>query len=74
MIVDFLEGDPDQPIITGRVYNNDHMPPYKLPDEKTRSTIKTRSTKGGGGSNEIRFDDDIAESVFTKRHLTQTDR
>ena len=57
VIVDFLEGDPDQPIITGRVYNADCMPPYKLPDEKTRSTIKTDSSKGGGGFNEIRFED-----------------
>jgi len=57
VIVDFLEGNPDCPIITGRVYNNDHMPPYKLPEEKTRSGIKTRSTKGGGGANEIRFED-----------------
>jgi len=57
VIVDFLEGDPDRPIITGRVYNNDHMPPYPLPDEKTRSGIRTHSTPGGGGCNEIRFED-----------------
>ncbi len=59
VIVDFLEGDPDRPIITGRVYNAEQMPPYKLPDHQTRSGIKTRSTKGGGGSNynEIRFED-----------------
>jgi type VI secretion system secreted protein VgrG len=57
VIVDFLEGDPDQPIITGRVYNADHMPPYPLPGEKTKSVIKSRSSKGGGGSNEIRFED-----------------
>jgi len=57
VIVDFLEGDPDKPIITGRVYNADHMPPYPLPDEKTKSVIKTRASKGGGGSNEIRFED-----------------
>ncbi|MCP4249537.1 MAG: type VI secretion system tip protein VgrG, partial [bacterium] len=57
VIVDFLEGDPDQPIITGRVYNADHMPPYKLPDEKTKSVIKTHTSKGGGGCNEIRFED-----------------
>ncbi len=57
VIVDFLEGDPDKPIITGRVFNKDHMPPYALPDEKTKSVIKTRSTKGGGGTNEIRFED-----------------
>ncbi|MFO0837429.1 MAG: type VI secretion system tip protein TssI/VgrG [Phycisphaerae bacterium] len=57
VIVDFLEGNPDRPIITGRVYNADHMPPYSLPDSKTRSCIKTRSTRGGNGSNEIRFED-----------------
>ncbi len=57
VIVDFLEGDPDRPMITGRVYNADQMPPYTLPDEKTKSVIKTHSTKGGGGTNEIRFED-----------------
>jgi type VI secretion system secreted protein VgrG len=57
VIVDFLEGDPDQPIIVGRVYNADQTPPYALPDEKTKSTIKTMSSKGGGGFNELRFED-----------------
>jgi Rhs element Vgr protein len=57
VIVDFLEGDPDKPIIIGRVFNADHMPPYELPKEKTKSVIKTRSSKGGGGTNEIRFED-----------------
>ncbi len=57
VIVDFLEGNPDQPIITGRVYNADQMPPYALPAEKSKSVIKTHSTKGGGGANEIRFED-----------------
>lgn len=57
VVVDFLEGNPDCPIIIGRVYNADHMPPYKLPDEKTKSVIKTHSSKGGGGNNEIRFED-----------------
>jgi len=57
VIVDFLEGDPDKPIIVGRVFNADHMPPYKLPDEKTKSVIKTHTSKGGGGCNEIRFED-----------------
>ncbi|MBK8268670.1 MAG: type VI secretion system tip protein VgrG [Planctomycetes bacterium] len=56
VVVDFLEGDPDQPLIVGRVYNADHMPPYKLPDEKTKSVIKTHTDKGGG-TNEIRFED-----------------
>jgi type VI secretion system secreted protein VgrG len=57
VIVEFLEGNPDQPIITGRVYNGDNQPPYDLPDEKTKSTIKSLSSKGGGGFNEIRFED-----------------
>lgn len=57
VVVDFLEGDPDQPIITGCVYNAETMPPYTLPDEKTKSTIKTDSSKGGNGFNELRFED-----------------
>jgi hypothetical protein len=57
VIVDFLEGDPDKPIITGRVYNADNMSPYPLPAEKTKSVIKTNSSTGGGGTNEIRFED-----------------
>lgn len=57
VIVDFLEGDPDRPIITGRVYNGDAMPPYELPAHKTISTIKSNSSKGGQGFNELRFED-----------------
>ena len=57
VIVDFVEGDPDRPIITGRVYHGANSPPYSLPDEKTRSTIKSDSTIGGGGYNELRFED-----------------
>jgi len=57
VLVNFIEGDPDRPIITGRVYNADNMPPYSLPDEKTKSTIKTNSSIGGQGFNEIRFED-----------------
>lgn len=57
VIVDFLEGDPDQPIITGRVYNAAEKPPYTLPDNMTMSTIKSNSSKGGGGFNEFRFED-----------------
>ncbi len=65
VIVDFLEGDPDQPIITGCVYNPDAMPPYTLPDEKTKSAIKSNSSKGGGGFNEIRFEDKKgSEQIF----------
>jgi len=63
VIVDFLEGDPDQPIITGRVYNADEMPPYELPANKTQSGIKSRSSQGGSGANfnEIRFEDKKGE-------------
>jgi type VI secretion system secreted protein VgrG len=57
VIVDFLEGDPDRPIITGRVYHGMNMPPYPLPEEKTKSTIKSNSSMGGGGFNEFRFED-----------------
>lgn len=57
VVVSYLEGDPDRPLITGVVYNADQMPPYLLPDEKTKSCIKTNSTKGGDGFNEIRFED-----------------
>ena len=59
VIVDFLEGDPDQPIITGRVYNADQMPPYDLPGNKTQSGFKSRSSKSGtpDNFNEIRFED-----------------
>ncbi len=67
VIVEFLEGDPDRPIITGRVYNADEMPPYELPANKTQSGIKSRSTKGGSGENfnEFRFEDKKgAEQVY----------
>ncbi|MDH4240104.1 MAG: type VI secretion system tip protein VgrG [Phycisphaerae bacterium] len=65
VIVEFLEGDPDQPIITGRIYNGQAMPPYDLPAEKTKSTIKSDSSKGGGGFNEIRFEDKKdSEQIF----------
>jgi type VI secretion system secreted protein VgrG len=67
VIVSFLEGDPDRPIITGRVYNADQMPPYDLPDNQTRSTFMSRSSQGGGSSNynEIRFEDKMgSEQIF----------
>src|SRR5215831_4501237 len=57
VIVDFLEGDPDQPIIIGRVYNAQQMPPFGLPGGAMISGIKSNSTKGGGGNNEISLND-----------------
>ena len=57
VLVDFLEGDPDKPILTGRVYTGDNLTPYPLPAEKTKSTIKSDSSLGGGGYNELRFED-----------------
>jgi type VI secretion system secreted protein VgrG len=63
VIVDFLEGDPDQPIITGRVYNAEQMPPYQLPANQTQSGVKSRSSKEGtpDNFNEIRFEDKKGE-------------
>jgi type VI secretion system secreted protein VgrG len=59
VVVSFLEGNPDQPLVIGVVANANEMPAYTLPDNKTRSYIKTRSSKQGGttDSNEIRFED-----------------
>ncbi|MFO8141438.1 MAG: type VI secretion system tip protein TssI/VgrG, partial [Marinobacter sp.] len=57
VIVSFLDGDPDQPIITGRTYHATNTPPYALPEHKTRTTLKTKTHKGEG-SNELRFEDE----------------
>jgi type VI secretion system secreted protein VgrG len=73
VLVDFLEGDPDRPIITGRVYHGTNVVPYGLPDNKTRSTIKSNSTPGGGGSNELRFEDKKgSEEVYLHAQKDQT--
>jgi type VI secretion system secreted protein VgrG len=64
VIVDFLEGDPDRPIITGRVYNAERMPPYKLPDEGVVSGTKSDTHKGTG-YNEISMDDTAGEELIT---------
>jgi type VI secretion system secreted protein VgrG len=57
VIVDFLDGNPDRPLVTGCVYNGKNRPPYDMPAGKTKSTIKSQTSPGGGGSNELRFDD-----------------
>ncbi len=64
VIVSFLEGDPDRPIITGRLYNAGAMPPYELPEHKTRTVFKSMSTPGGEGPrgfNELRIEDKAGE-------------
>ncbi|TWI69396.1 type VI secretion system secreted protein VgrG [Pseudoduganella lurida] len=67
VVVSFLEGDPDRPLVTGCVYNGDAMPPYGLPGEQTKSTLRTNSSKGGGGYNELRFEDrKDAEEIFVQ--------
>ena len=57
VIVQFVDGDPDRPMVTGCVYNGENGTPYSLPDDKTKSTIKSNSSPGGGGFNELRFED-----------------
>ena len=85
VLVSFLEGDPDRPLITGRVYNADHMPPYELDANKTQSGIKSRSTKNGtpNNFNEIRMEDkkgseelyiqaEKNENILVKNDKTET--
>ncbi len=57
VVVLFLEGDPDRPIVAGALYNGDNAPPFSLPGDKTQSGVRSNSSIGGGGSNEIRFED-----------------
>lgn len=65
VVVEFLNGDPDSPLVTGAVYNGANEPPYALPDNKTRSTFKSRSSPKSQGFNELRFEDKAgSEEVF----------
>jgi type VI secretion system secreted protein VgrG len=67
VVVSFLDGDPDRPLITGSVYNAEQTVPYTLPDDQTKSTIKSNVSKGGGGFNEIRFEDKKdSEEIFVQ--------
>lgn len=66
VVVDFLEGDPDRPIVTGCLYNADNKPPYTLPANRTQSGIKSRSVAGAtpNNFNEIRFEDKKGSEEF----------
>ncbi|MCD9027909.1 type VI secretion system tip protein VgrG [Luteimonas sp. BDR2-5] len=65
VLVAFEHGDPDRPLVIGSVYNGRNKPPYALPEHQTRSTLKSNSSKGGGGFNELRFEDRAGnEEVF----------
>ena len=57
VVVSFLNGDPDRPLVTGAVYNGENSPPYTLPTDQTKMVIKSNSSKGGGGFNELYFED-----------------
>ena len=77
VLVDFLEGNPDQPIIVGRVYNADQMPPWTLPDNQTQSGILTRSSKGGSGDNAnyLQFEDKTGSeqiNVWAQKDMNTT--
>ncbi len=66
VVVQFLDGDPDRPVVTGCVYDAANALPYAMPDEKTKSTIKSNSSLGGGGFNEFRFEDKAgSEEIYT---------
>jgi len=64
VLVGFLEGDPDQPLVVGRVFNAVEQVPYKLPENKTVSGWKTNSSPGGGGYNEIKLEDKAGLELF----------
>jgi len=66
VLISFMEGDPDRPIVVGSVYNADQMPTYDLPANKAISGIKSRSTKGAGTENynELRFEDEKGKELF----------
>lgn len=74
VVVEFLDGDPDQPLVTGCVYNGRQKVPYALPQHKTRSTFKTK-THQGGGFNELRFEDEKGEEeVFVHAQKDQNSK
>ena len=65
VVIEFLEGNPDRPIVVGSLYNADNKPPYPLPTNMTMTVMKSNSSKGGEGFNEIRFEDKKdSEQIF----------
>jgi hypothetical protein len=64
VLIGFLEGDPDRPILVGRLYNQTNPVPYKLPEHKTVSAWKSNSSIGGQGANEIRYEDKTGEELL----------
>ncbi len=64
VVVEFLEGDPDRPLVTGCVYNGDNKVPYDLPDNKTQSGTKSDSSKGHHGYNEFMFEDKKGDELI----------
>ena len=73
--VAFVQGDPDRPIVTGTVYNGENLTSYEMPGEMTKSTIRTQSSPGGGGYNELSFEDKSGEEeVFlqAQKNLRET--
>ncbi|RLB53022.1 MAG: type VI secretion system tip protein VgrG, partial [Deltaproteobacteria bacterium] len=73
VIVEFEHGDPDRPIITGRLFNGRYPPPYELPKGKTRTALRSATSPGGAGGNEIRLEDAAGEeeiSVKAEKNMT----
>jgi type VI secretion system secreted protein VgrG len=73
VVVEFLEGNPDRPLITGCVYDGDNAPPFALPDEKTKSGWRTRSVPGPEGHHELSFEDTAGAEVVHLRSQKDLD-
>jgi len=73
VVVEFVDGDPDRPVVTGRLFNGQFGPPYQLPEGKTRTSLQSASSPSGGGRNEIRFEDAAGseEMMINSQYNTQ---